>query len=369
MKIGVTGHNGFIGRHLFNFLSLQQDIEFIPFHKEYFQNPELLESFVKQCDTVVHLAAMNRHDNPNFIYHTNVALVKKLISACENTNATPHILFASSTQEERENLYGQSKKEGRELLDIWAQSNGAVTTGMVIPNVFGPFGKPYYNSVVATFCHQLAATEEEPTVIQDGTVYLIYINELLQEIFKLVLAPQQGKIEIPYYHSIKVSDILGKLKIYKAEYLTKGIFPVLSSSFDLALFNTFRCYIPHDYFPRHFANNIDHRGNFVEIVRANSSGQFSFSTTNPGITRGNHFHTRKVERFAVIKGKAKISLRKMDSDAVIDYYLDGDNPAYVDMPVWHTHNITNIGNEELLTLFWINEPYNPADPDTYFVKV
>ncbi len=369
MKIGITGQNGFIGRHLFNFLGLQNDIELIPFQKESFKDTALLADFVKQCDTIVHFAAMNRHENPEVIYNTNLDLVKKLIAACEKVSATPHILFASSTQEERENLYGKSKKDGRDLLENWATVNGAVTTGMLIPNVFGPFGKPYYNSVIATFCHQLAATKEEPTIIQDGTVNLIYINELLFEIYRLIINPKQGKVEISYYHTYKVSDILDKLKLYKTEYLTKGVFPAIDTPFELALFNTFRCYIPHNYFPRPFVNNIDSRGNFVEIVRANTSGQFSFSTTKPGITRGNHFHTRKAERFAVIKGKAKISLRKIDSMDVIDYFIDGASPAYVDMPVWHTHNITNIGEEELVALFWINEPYNAEDPDTYFINV
>ena len=131
----------------------------------------------------------------------------------------------------------------------------------------------------------------------------------------------------------------------------------------------FPLFIPKSYFPRNFTKHTDNRGAFVEIMRAGVSGQFSYSTTVPGITRGNHFHTRKVERFAVIKGKASIKLRKVDSDEVIEYLLNGDKPSYVDMPIWNTHNITNIGEEELVTLFWINEPYNPDDADTYFVEV
>jgi UDP-2-acetamido-2,6-beta-L-arabino-hexul-4-ose reductase len=168
---------------------------------------------------------------------------------------------------------------------------------------------------------------------------------------------------------MKVSEILEYLKEFKKDYLEKGIFPNISTPFRLALFNTFRCYIPHDYYPRPFKLNTDNRGTFVEIARTGSSGQFSYSTTKPNITRGNHFHTRKAERFAVIQGKAKISIRKMGTQDIIDYIIDGNNPAYVDMPIWHTHNITNIGNEELITLFWINEPYDEADPDTYFVNV
>jgi UDP-2-acetamido-2,6-beta-L-arabino-hexul-4-ose reductase len=156
---------------------------------------------------------------------------------------------------------------------------------------------------------------------------------------------------------------------YKALYLDKGEFPALDTPFDLALFNTFRCYIPEEKYPFTLKLNPDQRGMFVEVVRTGSSGQFSYSTTKPGITRGNHFHTRKAERFAVIQGKAKISLRRIGTDHVVDYIIDGETPGFVDMPIWHTHNITNIGDTELLTLFWINEPYNADDPDTYFVNV
>lgn len=141
------------------------------------------------------------------------------------------------------------------------------------------------------------------------------------------------------------------------------------NSFELNLFNTFTSFIPKDYFPRKYTKHTDPRGSFVEIIRTDVAGQSSYSTTVPGITRGNHYHTRKIERFAVISGTASIKLRKIDSDEVIEYIINGDEPAYVDMPIWYTHNITNIGDKELITLFWINEPYNPDDADTYFVEV
>lgn len=145
--------------------------------------------------------------------------------------------------------------------------------------------------------------------------------------------------------------------------------PSLEDPFEKALFNTFTSFIPKDYFPKKFIKHTDDRGAFVEIMRANTPGQTSFSTTVPGITRGNHYHTRKVERFAVIKGQARIQLRKINTDEIVEYFLDGDEPAYVDMPIWYTHNISNVGNSELITLFWINEPYDPNDPDTYFETV
>ena len=168
----------------------------------------------------------------------------------------------------------------------------------------------------------------------------------------------------------KVSEILNLLKNYKTEYQDKGEIPTINNSFELNLFNTFRCYMDiENHFPVKFTEHTDSRGNFVEIIRLGIGGQVSFSTTVPGITRGNHFHTKKIERFAVIKGKALIQLRRIGTDDVLDFYLDGDEPAYVDMPIWYTHNIKNIGDEVLYTNFWINESYNPENADTYFVEV
>lgn len=368
MKVGITGQAGFIGSHLYNFIGLKADIQRIDFDKSCFEDPECLENFVAQCDVIVHLAAMNRHKDPSVIYDTNVDLVEKLIAACEATKATPHIIFSSSTQEEMDNVYGKSKLKGRNALENWATKTGAKVAGLVIPNVFGPFGKPYYNSVVATFCHQLTHGET-PTINVDGQLKLIYVNELIEEIYKNIVEGNEGKIAVKHSKEIKVSEILALLSSYKADYFDKGIFPSLEDPFEKALFNTYRCYIPYDHYPFYLKKNTDNRGTFVEIARANTSGQFSFSTTHTGITRGNHFHTRKAERFAVIQGKALIQLRKVDSNEVIDYYLDGDAPSFVDMPIWYTHNIKNIGEEDLITLFWINEPYNQEDPDTYFVNV
>lgn len=371
-KIGITGQAGFVGKHLYNTLSLDNTVELIPFERSFFADNTLLEGFVDQCDVIVHLAAMNRHEDANVIYNTNIDLVKRLVDSCKSKNVTPHIIFSSSSQEEKDNLYGQSKKEGKEIFMDWAESEGGKFTSLTIPNVFGPFGKPNYNSVVATFCHKIAHGET-PTIINDSEVGLIYINELVQ-IFITAIMGDPGKgssqaIKISPTTTVKVSEILRLLEQYKKDYMENGIFPNLENAFGKALFNTFRCYVPSSHYPVKFTKHTDPRGSFVEIARTRTSGQFSYSTTVPGITRGNHFHTRKAERFAVISGKALIQLRKIDTDEVIDYYLDGSEPAYVDMPIWYTHNIKNIGDQELITLFWINEPYDPEDADTYFVNV
>ena len=380
IKVGITGQSGFIGTHLFNTLGLYPDkFERVPFEDTFFDNKLKLSEFVRGCDVIVHLAAMNRHNSPEVIYSTNIGLVQKLIEACEITKSTPHIIFSSSTQEERDNLYGKSKKEGRILFEQWASKNNAKFSGFIIPNVFGPFGKPYYNSVIATFCHQLTHNEE-PKIEVDGELKLIYVSELVEFFIQRILfhSVTQSKnselrgeaIQIPHTATIKVSSILNKLNEFKANYFEKGVFPNLTDSFERNLFNTFVCYIDHNqFFPFRLELKTDDRGSFVETIKLNSGGQISFSTTKPGITRGNHFHTRKSERFAVIKGKAIIEIRRVGTDKKITFELDGSNPSFVDMPIWFTHNIKNIGSEDLYTIFWISEHFNANDPDTFFETV
>jgi len=378
IKIGITGQAGFVGTHLFNTLGLYPGkFERKSFEDSFFSDENKLKEFVQSCDVIVHLAAMNRHNDPEIIYNTNIGLVKQLISACKSTKSTPHIIFSSSTQEERDNLYGKSKKDGRILLEQWADKNNGQFTGLIIPNVYGPFGHPYYNSVVATFCHQLTHNET-PKIEVDGVVKLIYVGELVKQIIEMIIEVETShkddvviqEIKLQHTTEIKVSRILQLLEGYKANYWGKGEIPALDTPFQRNLFNTFLCYIDHStFFPFKLKLNTDDRGSFIETVKLNSGGQVSFSTTVPGITRGNHFHTRKAERFAVIKGRARIEFRRIGTDRIYTFDLDGSDPSFVDMPIWHTHNITNIGTEELYTIFWINEHFDGNDTDTYFEKV
>lgn len=376
IKVGITGQPGFVGTHLYNTLGLYPDeFERVPFADAFFQDEATLRYFVKQCDVIVHLAAMNRHPDPLVIYETNLLLVRQLISAMEAERVTPHVLFSSSTQEERDNEYGNSKREGRELLEQWARRTGASFTGMVVPNVYGPFGQPNYNSFVATFCYKLTHGEA-PEVLQDSDVRLIYVGSLCKHILSKIRTVQHTATPVverdlvPYDFEKKVTEILSLLESFKALYFDQGFLPVLQDANEVNLFNTFCCYMDFTtVYPRKLVQHADPRGVFVETIKLGIGGQVSFSTTVPGITRGNHYHTRKIERFTVIKGKARIQLRKVGSDEVLNFYLDGTEPSYVDMPVWHIHNITNIGEEELYTQFWINEWYNPEDGDTYFEQI
>lgn len=370
-KIGITGQKGFIGSHLYNTLGLfPGEFERVDFQNEYFEVETKLDEFTSQCDVIVHLAAMNRHESEQVIYETNVRLAQNLVESLKRTNATPHVLISSSTQEERGNLYGQSKREGREAIARWANEYDGKVTGLIIPNVFGAFGKPYYNSFIATFCYQLTHGET-PNIANDGEVNLIYVQELVTRIIEEIRSEDsQPQLLVEPTATKKVSEVLTLLNDYKTKYFEGGEIPCLKDQFEHNLFNTYRSYMDYkNHFPVKFTQHRDPRGAFVEVIRLGIGGQCSFSTTVPGITRGNHYHTRKIERFSVIKGKALIQLRKIDTDEVLDFYLDGTEPAYVDMPIWYTHNIKNIGDEELYTIFWINEAYDPVDADTYFEEV
>ena len=372
IKVGITGQPGFVGTHLYNLLgTMPREFERIPCEDGFFADGAKLRAFVRQCDVIVHLAAMNRHPDPQVIYDTNIRLVKQLISAMEAENVTPHVLFSSSIQEERGNPYGDSKKEGRRLLHEWARRSGGKFTGCVIPNVFGPFGRPNYNSVVATFCHKLTHGEE-PEILVDGRIKLIYVGDLCREFIDRIRSGEgMDPYPVPWGAEASVSGLLATLQRFKAEYFEKGIIPELHDRFEVQLFNTFCAYIDHaKFFPFMLKKNSDARGSFVETVKLDHiGGQVSFSTTVPGVTRGNHYHTRKIERFAVIRGRARIELRRVGTSDKLSFELDGGSPSFVDMPVWYTHNITNIGEEDLYTIFWINEFYDPGDPDTFFEEV
>lgn len=369
--IGITGQNGFIGYHLYQTLILfKNDYRVIHFDRSFFSDEAALDSFVSQCDVIVHLAALNRHKEPEFIYSTNISLVNSLVDSLKRTESKAHVIISSSTQEDKDNLYGKSKKDGRLILSDWAENNTGKFTGLIIPNVFGPFCLPYYNSVVATFCHQLTH-DATPSINIDSEINLIYVGELIEKIIDVINnSICDTSFFVEHTKKIRVSGLLELLLDFKSLYFDRAIIPAFSDSFELNLFNTFRSYFDFDTaYPKIYKSNLDERGGFTELVKLNSGGQVSFSTTLPGVTRGNHFHRRKIERFSVIKGEALIEIRRVGTNKVFSYKLSGNNPSYVDMPVWYTHNIKNIGDEDLYTIFWINESYNPEDTDTFFLTV
>jgi len=368
VRVGITGQSGFIGSHLHSYLKNDEDVTLIPYQRRFFENAYELDKFLKRCDTVVHLAGANRGPDEK-VYETNVQLAEGLISALIRAGSTPHLIYSSSIHESRDTAYGRSKLHARQTLSAWAHENDAKFTGLIIPNVYGPFCRPFYNSVVATFCHQLTHGQE-PEIKDDQTIGLVYIDDVLQKMQRVIMYElESDEMMVPPNLEIKVSDLLNKLLIFKKQYMEEKVIPDLSDPFDLKLFNTFRSYIEPGHYPIPYEVKQDHRGRLFEAVRSLNQGQAFFSTTKPGVERGNHYHRRKVERFSIVKGRALVQLRRVGTTTVQDYVLDGEKPAYIDIPVLYTHNLINIGEEELLMLFWTSELYNPEDPDTYYEVV
>ncbi len=370
MKILISGHNGFVGKHLLRKLKCKEhdyDIEFLT--RADFESVDHLISKISPNDIIFHFAGVNRDINEEEVFKKNNQINDLLCLALDKVQFNGKLLFTSSIQEESGTLYGNAKKNAR--LKFIEQSNKLdyLFYGLVTPNIFGPFGKPNYNSFIATFSSMII-DGKKPIVEDDKKVSLIYIGDFIDEIIKILDKNNSVDIASRIVSDYSVSDILKKLNEFSDIYIKKGNIPNLDSYFNLCLFNSFVSYIDFkNFYPKKYKSFEDDRGLFAELMRTFSQGQTSYSITKKGEIRGNHFHTRKVERFSVIKGKAKIQLREVISDEKIEFLLDGSSPSYVDMPIWYTHNIENIGDEDLITIFWINEHYQEDASDTYLENV
>ena len=365
LRFGITGAFGFLGWHVRARAHCEKDVQVTPIGRPAFKNPSLLANLVSQADVVVHLAGLNRGDEKE-IERTNVALTDALISACEVSDHRPHIIFANSTHVGRQTAYGQSKRRCADKLRSWARGANAKFSDVVMPGLFGEKGRPFYNSVVSTFCYQLA-NSAEPQIVDDQELELIHAQAAAARIIEIARSGQEGEIRISGRH-VKVSVLLSSLNEIAEQY-KNHVFPSLDDTFDLALFNTYRSYLFPKHYPVMLTQRADARGRLFEVVKTVHGGQCFISTTHPGVTRGNHYHTTKIERFLVMQGTARIRVRDLFSPAPVEFLVNGDNPEYIDMPTFHTHEITNIGSGELWTLFWAHEIFDSDNPDTYSEQV
>jgi UDP-2-acetamido-2,6-beta-L-arabino-hexul-4-ose reductase len=361
MKIGITGSEGLIGWHQRAYLKTIGGCEVRLASRETFKQPGLLTVFVDGLDAIIHLAGMNRGDDAE-IEATNTALARDLVAACKQTGTRPFVVYANSTHQDRDTAYGRGKRAVATMFRQWAEQNGAGFANLILPHVFGEFGKPFYNSVVSTFCYQLARNES-PQIITDGDLELLHVQDVAARCLRAIQENQRGDIRLDGT-GMKVSELLQRLTDMRDRYQSM-VMPQLASALDVRLFNTLRAYLFPDHYPVALTLHNDARGSLFEVVKSGGGGQVFMSTTHPGITRGNHFHTRKIERFLVASGEADIRLRKLFSDEVVCFKVRGDTPCYVDIPTFYTHHITNTGQSELVTLFWANEIFDPADPDTF----
>jgi len=369
LKILISGHNGFVGRHLIRkikCLKSKYEIDFLT--KSNFQSSDLVNK-IEPNDIIFHFAGINRDDNDEEVYNKNNKINELLYLALEEIKFKGKLLFTSSIQEDSDTLYGKAKKKARLKFEEQSNSLGYKFYGIIAPNIFGPFCRPNYNSFISTFSSMII-DNKVPTIDNDKKVSLIYIGDFIDEIAKILYSDKPIDLNTELMNNYNVSEILMKLNMFNDLYINKGQIPNLNIHFDLCLFNTFRSYIDiNTFFPKKHEEFKDDRGLFSELARSFSKGQTSYSITKQNEVRGNHFHTRKIERFSVIKGKAKIQLREILSEEKHEFILDGSHPSYIDMPVWYTHNIQNIGDDDLITVFWINEHYKEETADTYLENV
>jgi len=370
LKIAITGQDGFIGYHLYNTIKYRYpSFKLVNFEKLYFQNQNKIDKIISKVDVIIHLAGVNRDIIEESILKKNLFLTDELIKSISRTNFSGKLIFASSIQQKDNNAYGVSKRKSAESFFNASSKYGFTFINLIIPNVFGPFCKPNYNSFIATFCHN-SLNKIQNIVKKNKDVPLIYIDNLVEQIIQKINVDSSDEFKVIEDVNIKVMEVKNMIEDFNEVYIKNGNIPDLNNPFKINLFNTFHSYIePKNFFPRKHSLIKDDRGAFSEILKSSSKGQVSFSITKPGHIRGNHFHTRKIERFSVIEGEAEINIKKIGSNKRCSFNLSGKRPCYVDMQVWYTHNIKNIGDTNLITLFWINEFYNENDSDTFFEKV
>jgi UDP-2-acetamido-2,6-beta-L-arabino-hexul-4-ose reductase len=350
-------------------LSLDAKTQAVPIPRAEYMDPGALAAVVGHCDTVVHLAGMNRGEEDE-LFHTNFDLVERLIRAIDSAQSRIHVVFASSTQRDRSTAYGRSKKQGENLFRDWARRMGNRLTVLVIPNVYGPGCRPHYNSVVATFCHQLAHGQL-PVVLDDREVEFAWIHDVVGSIVQASNESTAGISEVRLAGTVRltVSQLLSKLQAIRDSYFEANVVPDLSDPTDARLYATFLSHVELDGHRHRPQVHTDSRGQLCEVLRMTGGGQIFFSTTKPGVIRGNHFHTRKVEWFCVLRGEAAIRVRPVGCEVVREFRVSGGSPEFISIPPLHTHQIENVGDEELLTMFWCSELFQPGDPDTFYERV
>jgi UDP-2-acetamido-2,6-beta-L-arabino-hexul-4-ose reductase len=371
MRVVVTGAGGLIGWHAharlhaancaagFRGQALPYDI--VALDHAGFADDAVLGAALRGADAVLHFAGVNRGDAAE-VEAANPAIAGRLADHCRAAGVVPHIVYANSTHAVTDTPYGRSKARAGAVL----AALGGRYTDMVLPHIFGEGARAFYNNVTATLIRQ-TLDGETPTVNPDGRVQLLHAGAAAQVAIDAVLAGTVGKVQ-PEARAMAVPDLLAKLQGFHALYQA-NIYPAFADDFDVALFNTYRVATYPAGWPRPLRMNTDARGTLFEAAKGGSGGQTFLSTTKPGVTRGDHFHLHKVERFLVVQGQATIRVRKVLTDEVWTYQVSGDAPAPVDMPTLHTHSIENTGTGDLLTLFWTHDQFDPANPDTYADKV
>jgi len=367
MKIAVTGAKGLLGWHAAARIHAQAcaaryrgeepEHALVQIDRATFENSAALAEALEGVEAVLHFAGINRGEESE-VEQGNPAIARQLIAACETAGIAPHIVYANSVHAAHDTFYGRSKRIAGEALAAFAPR----FTDLVLPHIFGECARPYYNNVTATLIDQIWQGGE-PTLNPEGRVQLVHAGAAAQMAIDAVLQGITGRLA-PQGRDTGVVELYEKLKGFHALY-TANIIPDVSDPFDLALFNSYRTAAYPAHYPFRLKVNEDHRGRLFESAKGGNASHTFLSTTHPGKTRGDHFHYDLVERFLVVKGEAVIRIRKVLTDEVHEFRVSGDEPAAIDQIPLHTHNIENVGNEEVITFFWSHRMFDPANPDTY----
>lgn len=357
-QVALTGANGFLGFHVGAALRGQGIRARLIAVGDGYNHASAVDA-VDGASRLIHLAGVNRGTDEE-VRDGNLRFASQIAAAIAQADVPPSIIvYANSTQATNGGLYGNAKATAAEILRNAAEAVGAEFQDVRLPNLFGEHGRPFYNAVTATFCH-LLATGRQPEVDRDSELTLLHA----QDAADLLIGSATPEVTESLQVNESVSGVLRRLEGLANVY-RRGEIPDVFSSFDRNLFNTYRSYVFPSQAPIVLTRHADARGAFFEIIRSHGGcGQSSFSTTEPGVTRGDHFHRRKIERFTVLAGSATISLRRLFSDDVFEFNVTGDAPVAVDMPTMWAHKITNTGSDVLYTSFWANDIFDPQVPDT-----
>ena len=389
-KILVTGSNGFVGKNTVVALKEAKKYEVLTIDRS--NSEEELKEATLNADFIVHLAGVNRPKETKEFYEGNGGLTEKIVGFLKENNKNTPILITSSTHAVLDNDYGKSKKQSEDALIKYSDECNAKVYIFRLPNLFGKWCKPNYNSAVSTFCYNIA--HDLDVWVNDPAIELnlVYIDDVVASIIDVIedenivklknideevaiTTTGASSIQIDkYYYEVTtvykrtLGNIVDSLKMFR-NMRNSLLIPDLSDGFNKALYSTYLTYLEEDDFSYYLDKKEDNRGWLAELVKSPQFGQMFVSKTHPGITRGNHWHHTKTEKFIVIQGKAAIRFRKLDEDKVIEYIVDGEKPQVLDIPPGYTHSIENIGEYEVITLFWSNEMFNPEKTDTYFLEV
>jgi len=368
MHILVTGSNGFIGKNLVIQLNEHEEFTVLSFNREH--SLYELKEFVEKADGIIHLAGVNRPKNISAFETVNVDLTETLCNAIRSSGRMIPLIIASSIQAELDNPYGRSKNAAELAAKLLSEETNNPVYIYRLPAVFGKWCKPNYNSVVATFCFNIA--NNLPIHINDKSTILklVYIDDVVEDFIKMIQKENYGvlKPKIQPEYKISLEKLAEQINLFKSSRTSLVSEPV-GDGLVRALYSTYVSYLSPENFVYDLQSHIDERGSFIEMLKTKNNGQFSFFTANQGVTRGGHYHHSKSEKFLVVKGSARFRFRHIQTNEVFEIYTSGNKPQFVDtIPGW-AHEITNIGESEMIVFLWANEIFNRHRPDTFKAKV